>query len=276
MKYDKNKCFPYPVLRPDCDDFSDGDFQCIEDFEISDGSFNFTIEYNLSSEIIRKLIEENYAQYVCIISCRDTYYSTSISSNEPHSTVVLDPTIFYGEVAVNKYIQIIRDVKFKTNEINKDFGEGPYIYRKYDIIAQDEPTIYFFDREFFKPLTSIVDISIDEKLEYGNWTVDIEQHHINIKLNRQMKEKIDNARHNRNNQIILLNSLYLSAVSRAIYALQDENNALSDYRWAQVVHTKLVTKKLDINDDPIVLASKLMDSPLQLLADIVFKEEKEN
>ena len=39
MKFDRNKTFPYPVLRPYSDDYVDGDFQALADAKVRQTQF---------------------------------------------------------------------------------------------------------------------------------------------------------------------------------------------------------------------------------------------
>ena len=74
MKYDKTKIYPYPVLRPLSDDYLDGDFQATVDFIISGNDIEVSATIALSSEEIIKQIELGNAEYVFMISCRETYF----------------------------------------------------------------------------------------------------------------------------------------------------------------------------------------------------------
>jgi hypothetical protein len=73
MKFDKHKAFPYPVLRPGSDDYSDVEFQVMVDFTISGHSVTANVMFANSCEEIAHQIETGKAAYVCVISCRDTY-----------------------------------------------------------------------------------------------------------------------------------------------------------------------------------------------------------
>lgn len=73
MKFDKHKAFPYPVLRPGSDDYIDVEFQSTVEFVIAGSQIKASIKFALSSEEISEQIEIGNAQYICVISCRDTY-----------------------------------------------------------------------------------------------------------------------------------------------------------------------------------------------------------
>ena len=272
MKFDRNKAFPYPVLRPYNDDFIDKDFQAAVSVEISESSVNITVDYSLSSKSIKALIDAHDASFVTIVSCRDTYFSQAIESFDEHVEKVLPHGLFRGEVFINKYIQIIDDVTFESAEIHPDFGAGPFLYTKGDIIAQDEPEKFYFGREFFKPLTSIFSLVKNESLSYGEWKIDAENDYIGIEINPKMKDKIDIARSGRSNQMILINSLYYAAVVQVIENLKNDDTSYSDYRWAQVIAKKMADCGVTIEDQSTKIASTILDFPLRMLSEFVFAE----
>jgi len=276
MKFDRNKAFPYPVLRPYNDDFIDKDFQAAVSVEVSESSVNISIDYSLSSKSIKKLIDAHEASFVTVVSCRDTYFSQAIESFDEHAEKVLSHGIFRGEVFINKYIQILDDISFESTEVHPDFGTGPFLYTKGDVIAQDEPEKFYFGREFFKPLTSIFSLVKNESLSYGEWKIDTESDYVSIEINPKMKEKIDIARSGRSNQMILINSLYYAAVVQVIENLKEDDSSYSDYRWAQVIAKKMGDCEVTIDDPSTKIASKILDYPLRMLSDFVFADGAES
>ena len=82
MKYDKYKAFPYPVLRPESDDYKDGEFQASVEFAIDQANIKLSVSFALSVEEITNEITNGNAEYVCMISCRDTYFQKIISTPE--------------------------------------------------------------------------------------------------------------------------------------------------------------------------------------------------
>jgi hypothetical protein len=96
MKFDKNKAFPYPVLRPHSDDFIDKDFQSTADFTIDENTVAMVVTYALSSKDIAQLIENGKAEYVSVLACRDTYFSVSLPSFETSVSREFDSGLFRG------------------------------------------------------------------------------------------------------------------------------------------------------------------------------------
>ena len=55
MKFDRNKTFPYPVLRPFSDDYIDGEFQTSVEFLSNEGEVILAISFRISSNELGKV-----------------------------------------------------------------------------------------------------------------------------------------------------------------------------------------------------------------------------
>jgi len=275
MKFDPQKAFPYPVLRPHSDDYEGPEFQANVEYESPEGSktIDFEINYAISSDEINNEIETGNASFVSLIACRETYFRYVLKSSKPVIKKSIDKTFLRGEVQVLCYVIAKKSiVSFESKDINKEFGNGPFKFSKGEVLAQDEPDLFYIDRDLFRPVTSVFDLVKNERLKGAEWNIGFEQDHIQIEVSSKMKEKIDNARNNTVNKAILLNSIYFSAVMEAVYQLKDENCPYEDYKWAQVIKRQATNNHIDINSQPLhQIASVLMQFPLSFLDTYVFK-----
>jgi hypothetical protein len=273
MKFDRNKAFPYPVLRPYCDDYVDVEFQSTVEFEISKVSVVIKVTYAISSEELVSEIEKGNAVYVSIVSCRDTYFRSVLTSKEPKFEQSFDVGSLKGEVCVDPYIVAIKNIpNFKSSDINKEFNCDSFSFSPGDVLAQDETQVFYIDRDLFKPVSSVVDLVKSDLLSNGEWRVGLEENHIQIQVGQQMKESIDNARNDKSKQVVLLNSLYFPAVVHALQTLKECQDAYENQRWAQVILMKLHNFGWDLKEhEAYILAQRLMKHPLALLDTYVLK-----
>lgn len=273
MKFDKNKAFPYPVLRPYCDDYVDVEFQTTVEFEVTKESILGRIAYAISSEELIDEIEKGNAMYVSIVSCRDTYFRSVLTSKEPRLEQFFEVGSLRGEVRVDPYIVAIKDIaEFKSQDINPEFAQEAFSFSPGDVMAQDETQVFYIERDLFKPMSSVVDLVQNESLTDGEWRVGLEENHIQIEVSPQMKETIDNARNDKAKQVVLLNSLYFSAVTHALQILKDGADAYENQRWAQVITMKLHNFGWELKDhEAYLLAQRLMKHPLNILGTYVLK-----
>lgn len=272
MKFDRNKAFPYPVLRPYCDDYVDVEFQTTVDFLIDENQISVEITYALSSEEILKEIDAGKAKYVSIVSCRDTYQRKVLVSDKSFITDHFDLGSLRGEVRVDPYIVVTNQIDdFSSEDINPEFGDNKFSFTPGDLLAQDETQVFFIDRDLFKPVTSVVELVKDESLSGGEWKIGFDEENLQIQLSPQMKEAVDNARNSKQNQIILLNSLYFSAVVQAIQKLKDDLSDFEEKKWAKVVIGQLNNNGWDIKShEAYQLAQRLMRYPLSLFETYIF------
>jgi hypothetical protein len=189
MKFDPQKAFPYPVLRPQSNDYNGPDFQVNVQYSATEGSdtIDFEIDYLLSSEEILDEIGRGRANYVTLISCRDTYFRDVLVASDSKIYKSINKSNLRGEVQVLSYIVAIERINnFKSEDINDEFGDGPFSFNRGEVLAQDEPDIFFVDRDLFKPVTSVFDLVKNESLKETEWKVDLEQDHVQIVVNPKM------------------------------------------------------------------------------------------
>lgn len=273
MKFDKYKAFPYPVLRPESDDYKEVEFQATVDFSIAGGPIKSSIRFALSSEEIKNEIQKGNAEYVCMIACRDTYFQRVVSTPDRTIEVKFDVGVLRGEVRVDPYVIVKKDItNFSSPEINSEFGPGPFQFFEGDVLAQDETQVFYIDRDLFKPITSVFDLVKKDGLADGSWTISFEQNHIHIEVNQKMKESIDEARNDQKKRIVLKNSIYFAAVMQAVQKLKDPEENFEGKKWADVIRKQAHNSNLDLNiHDAYLIAERLMQHPLLQLESQVLK-----
>ncbi|MGZ5135412.1 MAG: hypothetical protein ACXWCG_09685 [Flavitalea sp.] len=275
MKFDKNKAFPYPVLRPYSDDYKEVEFQATPEFTVGKERIKTNISYAISSEEIEEEINKGNAEYVAVISCRDTYFQATLTSSNRLVEKEFDIGELRGEVRVNPYVVVKNDIEsFTSPDINHEFGTGPFRFEAGDILAQDETQIFYIDRDLFKPITSVFELVKKDEQSDGIWSVDFDGEHVQIIVSPKLKESIDNARNTKENRVILVNSVYFAAVMQAIQKLKDTDTRIDyeDKKWAKIISGQAHNKGLDIDKhDAYLIAERLMQQPIKLLDAYVFK-----
>lgn len=275
MKYDKQKAFPYPVLVGYCDDYIDGEFQTIPDFTVENDAINVSIIYQLSSEAMLDQIEQGNAAFATTISCRETYFRCTLTTAERFQAKEFSSSQLRGEVKADSYVVVLKHIdNFGSQDINPEFGPGPFVFEPGHILAQSEPQVVFLEREMFNPLTSVFELVKKNDLPDNKWSVFFDEDHIQIEVSPKMKEILDNARNTRRNKIILLNSLYFAAVMEAIQSIKNKGGH-EDKKWHQVIEKKAHNIGCDLESQEAHMAAQtLMRHPLGLFdAYRIFKGE---
>lgn len=272
MKFDLQKTFPYPVLRPFSDDYQGVEFQTNAEFTIAGNEITLNCSFLTSSTELLEEVDKDNARFVSIVSCRDTYFRKVIQTKDKDFSIQLDADSVRGEVLVDSYIVAIKDINgFKSKDINTEFGHESFFFAAGQILAQDETSAIYINRELFKPLSSVFELVKNEQLSGGRWKVGVDQENVQIEVSAEMKESIDSARNNRLSRAVLINSIYFSAVTHAIQMLKDVKD-FGDYKWARVILRQIHNKGLDIESlDAYVIAQELMKHPLSVLRTTVFE-----
>jgi hypothetical protein len=271
MKFDKSKTFPYPVLRPYSDDYVEGEFQSTVSLTIEDGSVKVSCSYLTSSVELQQLITDQKAQFVSIVSCRETYFRQTLRTSNSDLETTISTDDLRGEVFIDSYIVATKEIKnFVSPDINPEFEQKRFNFKPGEILAQEETQAVYIERDLFRPISSVFELVKNDALSGGEWRVSLEQDHVQISVSPSMKGNIDNSRSSSAVKSVLINSIYHAAVTHAIQQLKDGND-YADLKWAGVMTRQLHNQNIDlIKTDAYLIAQKLMKHPLSVLNTYIF------
>ena len=277
MRFDHQKAFPYPVLRPDVDDYLNAEFQVSVDVEGGKGNkkIDAKIAVALSSNEIKKEIEKGNAAISVIFSCRDTYFREAVTTSKYEFKKSFDSSVFRGEVIIYPFVVALQPIlKFPAKGINKEFRKDSFEFAIGEVLAADEPKVIYIDRELFKPVSSILQIVKDDNLSGFEWRVRFDEEKLQILLSAEAKEVIDKARNTKRNQAVLLNSIYFAAIMEAIQKLKEEPELAEEKRWARVIEQQCHNAALDYSKhETYIVTQQLLRMPLNLLNQYAFSED---
>lgn len=279
MQFDTNRAFPYPVLRADVRDYVRGAFQASIDFRQGDDDDGFIIDVQAQLNVreIQELIKDGKAEFLYILSCRDTMTRHALRSSEAMLEETLPVGSLRGEVQIAKLVSVIKPIKnYRCEHINPEFGSGPFSFQAGEVLAFDEPHVVFLEPENFRPLTSIFELAPNESLDKFQLQFGTSGDRITIELHPDLKALVDNARTEPTKMAVLFNSIYMHAVMDALDKLKDEPDG--DQRWRGVIKQRLADLELDIDslraEGVYTVASRLLQQPLSRLAQF-FGDEQE-
>lgn len=276
MQFDQLRAFPYPVLRPDIDDYVDGDIQVTAEFEPSaDGQdVSASVHFLLSVPELVSAVQSKLAAYVLVVACRDTYFRHVEIFHDQNVTIQFPSGALRGEVQVFPYVAAIERVdNFTCSWINPEFGSGPFSFEVGSVLALDRPQIVFIDRDVFKPLSSIFELAKEDSITGHEWQIRPTSEKVRILVSPELKEKIDVARNNTSNRAVLMNSIYFSAVMQCVGYLKNEESEFAGSKWARVFKQKCHNENINIEEhEEHIVAQRLMRSPFRLIEAYLFNE----
>lgn len=276
MQYDSLRAFPYPVLRPDIDDYLDGELQATVDIKPSaDGSqITAEVQFALSVKEIVDLVKQKKATYTVVFACRDTYFRQAYNHDTPHFEVPFPVGTLRGEVLIYPYVIAATDIaKYKCGLINKEFGNGPFVFTQGSVLALDRPQSVYIDRDVFNPITSVFSLIKKEEITGHEWQLNVSGDRVLIAVSPALKERIDAARNTPRNKAVLLNSIYFAAVMQCVGDLQKHKDEYEHSKWAQVILQKCHNIGINIEQhESYFVTQRLMKYPVALIDTYLFGE----
>lgn len=274
MQFDTLRAFPYPVLRPDIDDYIEGDIQVVADFAPSEDGQEVTasVIIQLSVPELLQEIAAGRAQYTVVFACRDTYFRHVVSGSETAFDVVFPAGRLRGEIQIFPYIMAVEHIQeYSAAWINPEFGVGPFVYPVGAVLAVDVPQTVFIDRDVFKPLSSIFALQKDENIVGHEWQIRTGDDKVFILVSDELKKLIDQARNNTAHRAVLMNSIYFAAVMQCLSLLKHGGVDVEHTRWGKIISQKCHNEGILLNEhDEYLVAERLMKSPFKLIGAYVF------
>ena len=277
MQFDLQRAFPYPVLRPQNDDYIDGDFQVSVVFDVSEDltAIKAKILCALSVDELENMIQKRKASYVIIISCRDTFLRHVERQFTSEFEIEFPPGHLKGEVMIYPFVASVDNIEgFTSDLINPEWAEsGPFSFEPGAVLATEQPQQIYIDRELFKPITSVFVLVKNDNIQNYEWHVVLDDDKVKISVSPEVKEIIDRVRNTTKNRAVLLNSIYFGAVMHCIRHLKSSDE-FDGYRWAMVIRHQAVEANINIDtEDEYLVAQKLLQLPLNMLTTYVFPED---
>lgn len=176
MIYKKDANFPYPILTNISDSYEDNYFDL--DVSVTDDvdSYYFNFNYEINSNFIKRLIDENKAQLILIIQTKDNIFFT-LHPNQNQVKVKKSRISLKDKTFIQMHIQALEDINF-TN--NKDLNEF-YMQFKEDITVPKHALLGYsnvvkFDGRIKKPFDLFKkklneNLNSEIKIELGSETI---------------------------------------------------------------------------------------------------------
>lgn len=279
MRYDQNKAYPYPVLRPGSTDYPYAEFQAVLDVERIEQSTAVRVgaEFGLSDPDLLQLVAEDDAQYVLLVRVVATHHRSSHRSTEPLIVAEFPSGRLAGRTEVRGLLIAVRDLTaFCAAGWHSDYDGMSFDIRAGDVLAEDEPREYWIDTAEEAPIGSIFHLQKDPALPDGRWNCDLANDRVVLRMSDGDYARFMEARSRINgtpDAMYVMNAVYLPAVLYALEEADRDEEAYVDLRWYRSLNTRLVDcerPELGQGRDRLDDAQRLLEQPfagLPLLAD---------
>lgn len=240
MRYNPNRSYFHPVLRPHSDDFSiDGTGGVDVQWRRIANDFHFSVKFQVGVAA-----ERGRASCLAVIYCPVTLHRQAISKcpdqpfllegRTPRSSVV-------GQIEIYPIIVANYDLELDTKDAHSDYQKQSVQVRKGAPLATYYPWICDAPQEA-RPVESIVALDVDETLDSGEFEVDTDpvKNYIIVKANRKTRGDWDAVESKTR-----LATIYLAAVAQALGELTslDRDNE-NDSAWVNCLRRQLRIQNL--------------------------------
>lgn len=278
MRYEPNKAFPHPVLRPLIDggksaDFPGFGFQTAVTVSVSeDGSqIELQVDFVVSQPDIVRAVEKGQAKFSVLAYCNTTYYRMHFGSTEPRFTVKIPAGSVDRSVELRPSVVATADLnRYRPSGVHDELANRAFRVQAGALLAQDYTANFPASREFLRPITSIFQISPDPDQPNGLFDIRFGDP-VQIVVNPEDNSKLASARHSREQRPNVMNGVYLPAVIALLGEAVRYGDDSPNERWYEVVRYKL--EEVDIDWNKILdgqtglwsAAQRLLDQPARHL-----------
>jgi len=276
MRFDRQVVYPHPVLRPDVEDYEDGDFEVTARYAVTtdDMSVEVSASYHLNVPELEALVAAGTASVGILINCRDTFFREIVPlTKDDERKIVIDGGRLHGEVMMVPIVYATASIKgFSSDDFAEDFEGLTFDLAPGDFLAHEEPQFFWLEREAFEPLESIITLNTMPEKTGFEWEVGLDEDKIRIGVSPELSSLIQSLRNTDTNTLVLLNSVYFSALQSAVEYLQDDTEI--DLKWANVIRQKCLSLAIfDVEaEEPHLIVQRLLDRPVEKLAKALFRE----
>ena len=273
MKWEESKSWPYPVLRPNNNDYEKAAFEVNLDLARLPDTTAVEVEadFALGDSDLRGLVERGEGEYLLLVRCSTTHFRGEFRSREPHIRQRFENGKLAGRVEFAPFLVASCDLHdFRATRWHPDYDGVQPRFDAGSVLAIDRPFTYWIDTADEEPVTSMFRITKGD-VPNGQWQCQPGDEYVELVLSERDVEKLNAARRLASNTAelyYLINGVYLPALIWLLYEA-DKGGDDSDFagmRWYSALERALERSECSpLGTEGIVDraadAQTLLDSP---------------
>lgn len=255
MKFNPNRRYPYPVLKPVDSDYRESAFDVNIDVEKKIRSLKIDYTIQLKSPDIEKAIKNGDASIFIHIENSQTKYRDIKYLHSTNDSFEIDLSFLNGNVEFLPAIVANRNLySFNSSDFHEDYKDENIMLEKGNFMAIDYETVISVDKDI-EDEVDIPSIITLFKKEDQNEAVsfDFSSDRIYIYMNKKTWENYNTLRNSGKTFINIINSIMIiPAISQAIKYVKepdDEETHYSDKRWFRSLRVILENNDYDLNSN---------------------------
>ena len=263
---------PHPVLKPQGQDYqpSSGFTAKVDIRRMPETSLIAVgIQYELKSDGLEKLIQEEKASFQTLIQCVATRTRQAHSTQSKMHRIDLNAREYYQSVDLFPMIIAAQEIQMDCTDWNPGIKSmlpnGTNVpHGAILAIANRHALDLDTDHEY----ASLIDLVPNPNIERSRFNISLDGERIAIQVNPQDKPNIDRVRKSEDQSQNLYPSVYLSAIEKAVRSHMNDDHQTK--RWAMKIREKLAEQGIDpdpevLQDNSLEYAQIVMGSPLGMI-----------
>ncbi len=264
----KTRAFPYPVLGPNLDDFTEGGVRLADaNGEASPERYLIRFRFELSHPSITRLIDSGDAAPGVVIECRQNFYRRRHLVTLGLNEMIISADELRGVVQVTPLISAVRElVDYRPASLNPDYDGARINVPRHGILAYG-PNFEFIAEprsDRLRKISSIMRVAQTDNAG-SRLNVNINGDRIRVEVSQGQFRLYQSVAASRQGSSILASMLVLPVLVDVFHRIKgNDQEGLGDFRWFQVIRARLreIALPIDAPDfDPMRAAQALLDSP---------------
>ena len=281
MKYDPNRNYLYPVMRPYADDYEDALLKTLVQAQAEPDNENLIInvEFDVSDVRIRQQVADGNARCTAMLYCRDTMYRKTLQSYAGRFDLMdsIPLRLLANNVELNPAIVTVEDVEHPTDTAHTEYGKAQVRVGKFRPLATDQ-TWHFQVNPKLRQTESIFNLIRDDETELQDGEFDIavepSDRYITIKANSATLDGFKLVRNS--DETLAVSTVFLSALIEVLAWVKntedDDETMVANDGWVDCIRSNLQKRNISLGsrDEPgnsslFSAAQRLLDYPFDEL-----------
>ncbi|HEV2804235.1 MAG TPA: hypothetical protein VGW57_04800 [Chthoniobacterales bacterium] len=264
----KARAFPYPVLAPASDDFTEGAVRLTNAAaDAAPERYSIRFRFEVTHPSLSEMIANGTASAGVIVECRQNLYrrrhDVVVGSNE----MQLPADELRGQVQVTPVISAARELSdYRPQHLNDDYTGVVLQVPRYGVLAYGPNLEFIADprADRLRKISSIM--RVVQTTEPGTtMKINIDGARIHVEVSAELFRIYQSVATSRQATAVLASMLVLPVLLDVFHRIRGTaSEGLEDLRWFQVVCVRLreIAQPWEASDfDPLKAAQALLDSP---------------
>ena len=271
MRFDPNKSYTYPVLRPGSSDYQQAEFQVEIQPERIPGTtaLRITADFVLSDPDLQALVAESKAAYVLRVRSAGTHHRSAHISQELQVSPTFADGRLHGRTELWGFLIAMRDLpNFRAARWHEDYGSMNFDIHAGAVLAEDEPKEYWIDTAEEAPIGSIFELRENRSLTKGSWNVQLDDERVILHMSVPDYQRFCDARSRVNGTpeaAYIMNAIYLPALIWTLQEADRDPDSFRDNRWYRSLDARLSDCECavlgSLDENRLTDGQKLLEQP---------------